>query len=1208
MESKTLGRIAHVVALIATLSARVGAQSDSTMPFRVLSTGGRAAAGDGLLLEEPVAGRYYVPQDQHSLMTPAGPLQVSTQTGYYQVVETDLELPGKNGFDLRISRRYDVDAARREKEKAVSDLAAGEKAYSVGTGWRLDLPFVQVLPNAPPWGGPDWEREKFVQITLPSGARYSLRDMSWISAETNLRVYLNTREVTFRVLCYTDTNTYKLVMADGTVYSMNANGVVTAIDGRAPDGHRGGTVSIAYDGSNLVSTITDTRARVLTFDYATVGGLPQITQITLTNDPDALRRHIHYGYESGTRKLSQAVLVAGPTGHEVSHAWTHQYEDASLTRGSANPVTVQVPLVTDVVDWRGGRATISQWEVRQFQGRGDARDEVLVREVEVRDRVLDEEATLYERLAARTRFDYTRLDHSATGETYIPQSVETRTDVTTGAERQIRYEFWAFTETGWDLQPFVLTKPRSVRTTDPSGLTDYLEMTEYVYYTNIWKVAFEDTFWSGGTYSCCRNRMWTYDDLGNAKDIWTWSNVADRQTGHGQFTRFWGADFYPHPDVPWRSDYPYTPAYPDDYLQPMNLPMWSVLSVYYPFWDGSQIIDHDDSQVQHLHSAHNYDSLGQRTAAARYDGSQWLATTYAYTAAGRPQQTVQPGGLQTTYVYNEAYATDLELVTATNYDPNNVIDAEVSSHQIVTRTATEASSGWIRWTMSGRGYVSEFSLDPFGRRIGIVLPDVNESDDTAFLAPEDQGFAATRVNNPRVGIQYNDTDLWVETTDPEDRVSRTHYASFLKPERAIRYNPGGSQYTEVVTDWDYDGWRRLIARKDPPTGTDGSYAGQRTTTYEYDILGNVTRQVHPDGERLLWEREYSTGLVTFVNERGYVTEIQLDFDDRILAVTQHDGAASRTRSRHYDGVGNVRIDEDAKGNVVQRTYTDLGQLKRIEFPNDPQWPFVENGAELVTYPQPYVEYQYNPDGVRIKNSTTLAGNVLHTIECVVDGLGRGIELRLPYTDDGGAKTAITLVAFDADGNRIDVVDANNSPLPPLDRKHLRYQYSPARTTLSRIDPEGGRADFTYHLDGRIETITDPRGTSGNYPSFPGDFTRTYQFDSLARLSFVDYPLDADGVTQPRVSYTYYPSGTVAAVTAPDGGLTALEYTPRSQVKRREVSGDGRTYQTLYYYDERGNSIQTVHPGGAVSASVFDAWDRLVGVGASRRQQRAVGVR
>jgi len=316
-------------------------------------------------------------------------LSISPAGGTVMTEMTEFTLPGPDGFDFTLSRRYDTATARSDafglaiagsvginlsamsNAAMIKDLSAqvlgslssnalanleayvdsllmncGDYAYSMGAGWRLNLPYVRHSTGS-------------IMLRLPDGGFYTFEDMEVVTASDlgasrtislkchqgsdfsfmvfqtrrNLKVTSLNINKPASIIAAWSMNAAVLTLKDGTRYLFNSRGCVTKIID--PSGKH----EIVFSYSNrLLSTITDAYGREIHFEYNPFVLPAVITKIIV---PGEAPREITYSHNgagalfTGMRQLTSAVDIGG-------RAWTYVGGDTRFIVSGGIAVKVNV--------------------------------------------------------------------------------------------------------------------------------------------------------------------------------------------------------------------------------------------------------------------------------------------------------------------------------------------------------------------------------------------------------------------------------------------------------------------------------------------------------------------------------------------------------------------------------------------------------------------------------------------------------------------------------------------------------------------------------------------------------------------------------------------------------------------------------------------------------------------------------------------------
>ncbi|MBN0989812.1 RHS repeat protein [Amphritea pacifica] len=480
----------------------------------------------------------------------------------------------------------------------------------------------------------------------------------------------------------------------------------------------------------------------------------------------------------------------------------------------------------------------------------------------------------------------------------------------------------------------------------------------------------------------------------------------------------------------------------------------------------------------------------------------------------------------------------------------------------------------------------------------------------------------SQVDGPRTDV----SDLTQFEYDSRGRLIRVvnalGHASTLSNYNAYGLPQQVTDARGVSSTLSYDGMGRLL------TQTLHSSAGDITTSYEYDLVGLLTKVTLADGSWISYEYDDARRLIAVENQLGERIEYTLDnMGNRTQEqVRAADGQISTTLSHVYDEMGRLlkqvgaqsqttALQYDVNSNLTQTTDANLnssGQafdaLQRLVSQTD-----AYNQVTQLTYDQ-------------YDNLTSVTDPRNLTTTYQYDEYNR-------LTQRNSPDTGITTYRYDEAGNIIESTDARGvisqysyDALNRLTLKHFPadptqdiayiYDEAPVGTPAGQIahtgigqlthstDQTGG--DY-YTYDDRGNLIEQSRHTA--YAEHQSDSSVSYQWDLADKLTTLTYP---SGLS---VNYQRNPAGQVTDVsyhfgTTPDQVVASnITYQPFGDVEaltwgnglvlNRVFDQDGRLIQqdtstltTLdYVYDPVGNII-TQTTNGSDAPFEYDALNRL----------------
>ncbi|MDR0916611.1 MAG: S8 family serine peptidase, partial [Oscillospiraceae bacterium] len=411
----------------------------------------------------------------------------------------------------------------------------------------------------------------------------------------------------------------------------------------------------------------------------------------------------------------------------------------------------------------------------------------------------------------------------------------------------------------------------------------------------------------------------------------------------------------------------------------------------------------------------------------------------------------------------------------------------------------------------------------------------------------------------------------------------------------------------------YDAFGNVIAQTD---------ANGNVTQYAYDALGRVTLQTNPDGTAKTWVYDSVANTIIATDERGnsikylydplgniesvldiesntVVTSSVYDSKLRPAQVTSLDAVTTFT----YDALNRVLTEtvEDTDGNTlssVTYAYNDAALVNGVYYAKTTKTIVGDASAPSVVT----TEYTDNTGSVVMK------GFVLN-----------GTEYRDAYTYDyvGNALTALS--AQDAAANRTFTVkytyDYAGRALTETNalNQTTSRTYNALGRNVSATDYSGNTATSTYDNLGRLLTQTAPFETVGNTTS---NAETRYDYDANGNVTRERVRNNAAGAATSfgETRYTYNARGFLTQSDSYDDGNVALHtaytYDAAGNILTQTVGTSTTAYtydrfgdvltltdalgQTEYYtYDLAGNVLTKTDRNGVTTTNTYDALGRIL---------------
>ncbi|HPN53951.1 MAG TPA: Ig-like domain-containing protein, partial [Anaerolineaceae bacterium] len=428
------------------------------------------------------------------------------------------------------------------------------------------------------------------------------------------------------------------------------------------------------------------------------------------------------------------------------------------------------------------------------------------------------------------------------------------------------------------------------------------------------------------------------------------------------------------------------------------------------------------------------------------------------------------------------------------------------------------------------------------------------------------------------------------------------------------YSSGSiDQYNDVLGyGWTHNHDARLLFPADPATITGQVVAGMEEMVIFKDTLGNqylfgrqangsfrpaagvlasltqtVTDTVSftlttPEQARFIFDEDgvlltrtnpQGQSFTYIYNEQGKLIRISADHDTRyidlgydeqgrIVSVTDYTG---RQVTYAYGAAGDLVSSTDLLGQTWRYTYDSAHRLTQLIDPAGKETVTTEYDMSGRAYRQfdgagnLMVQIVYNPDG-----STT-----------VYDGLGNkkthaSNEHHL-LTDQKDEVNRATHTTYDANFRPMVITNAGSQTLTmewSADGKNL----------LAKVDPAGGRTEYTYNDRNNLTSVTDSRGNVTTY---------TYMVLDGSGASVLSSTTDPSGR---NVTYTYTLEGYLASKTDSYGRITSYSYNAHGQLTS---TTDWQEKTTIYSYDDLGRLVDTQDEQGRITHNEYNVAGQLL---------------
>jgi RHS repeat-associated protein len=530
----------------------------------------------------------------------------------------------------------------------------------------------------------------------------------------------------------------------------------------------------------------------------------------------------------------------------------------------------------------------------------------------------------------------------------------------------------------------------------------------------------------------------------------------------------------------------------------------------------------------------SFDAPHVRNRVHRFTDARGIVTENNYDRRGNLTSTAR-GGVTTRNSY------------ADNGDMTGQVDGNGKAW-----TLRYDTFGYPKERQSPLGHVTKTDYDALGRKYretdanGNATEWTHDARDRVRVTYLPGDVVQTAVYDDRLRTRTLRNGRNITTLQKFDRMLRLIEESTGDDSRTLKYDANGNLEEETdfgghLTTYEYDDVNRLLFRREA-AGSDA--AEQRTTAYEYDALGHVTRErvgqgPAASGQARLTEYEYQHP--TYAR-----TEVRRQLDGA-------GGTRWLVQTTGYDPNGNPTSSTDALQRATTRVFDNRDRLESENAPLGKVTTYTYDGR----------------DQKRSETRSNAGGSGPQTREWIYDADGR-------VSSQVDANGKAQLLGYDSTTNVTARTDARGGT--------TRYEYDERNNLVEEKGPEAGQVT-TYTYDNNNNRTGETWGNGR---------ILTHVYDNRDRRSETS---DQDGQVE---KLDYFPDGEVKTVTDADNRVTRRFYNALHQLVREELPGPGQRRRVLEVSvhgdisaetDGRGNTTRHSHDSlGRRTGTTFPVTD------------------
>jgi RHS repeat-associated protein len=318
-----------------------------------------------------------------------------------------------------------------------------------------------------------------------------------------------------------------------------------------------------------------------------------------------------------------------------------------------------------------------------------------------------------------------------------------------------------------------------------------------------------------------------------------------------------------------------------------------------------------------------YDAAGNPTTFASRSGA---VITYTYDTQGQLLRKDYPDGSWVAYTYDAAgnltSASDASGTITMQYDTNTNLLTRITYPSGHSFTFSYDQAGRRTQRLGEDGYTLNYHYDPAGR-----------------LERLTDGSGAELIH-----YEYDSTGRLIRESKGNGTYTTYTYDAAGQLTSLVNYAPDDSVQSRFDYAYDANGNRTSM------TTLDG------TTTYEYDLIGQLTGVTYPGGRRVTYAYD-AAGNRTTVSDNGSSTAYTTN------NLNQYNRVGAATYS--YDANGNMTSKTDASGTTTY-AYDYENRLVRVAEPDGDTWEYTYDALGnrvAVTHNGVETQYVHDPIGL-----------------------------------------------------------------------------------------------------------------------------------------------------------------------------------------------------------------------------------------------------
>ena len=573
---------------------------------------------------------------------------------------------------------------------------------------------------------------------------------------------------------------------------------------------------------------------------------------------------------------------------------------------------------------------------------------------------------------------------------------------------------------------------------------------------------------------------------------------------------------------------------------------------------------------------YTYDSLGNKIGKTTSSGEEIKYTYNKDNKTIKEEVKIEDGKYKTTeYEYNYAGKVTLkkEYINGSSLETNSLDDISITT--LNTSYEYDNMNNLVKETLPN-GDVKDYYYDKLNRKIKTVISSQDKTittEEISYLYDDKEKLTSKKDGNGNITTyEYDKYDNVIKQTKPYEVITNYEYDLIGRTTKEVL--PNNTAESQSYITYSYDKYNNVVAKI--KNYTQGSELKQITTSYEYDLKGNLLKET-TDGVSISSIYNKASKPVSTTDGNGNTTSYVYDTRLNVIEETNAKGIKA---NYYFDERNNLVkreiagvIQEENSYNLINNKVTNKDELGKVT-----EYTYDINGnliKEVNTDTGYILRYQYTP----LKQLSKTIDNMDKVVIQKHDILGKEIENTVRKID--GSNSITTKKEYDNLSNVIKEIDGNGNV--------TTYEYNASSDKIKEINAKGQTTTYEYDKNNNLLKETDYLGNTLKYIYDKLDrlTEKIDQFDNtIEKLEYDNLGRQIKSINAncDVIEYTYDANDNILTKKDEEGNTETYEY---DKLNNKTKYIDKNQNVTLYEYDNKNNLVKVKNALNETTIYTYD---------------------